>query len=218
MAAVGSWISVAYPMDDFSGQPRIGPALERLAAGDDAARDELIAWATDRMRSIAHRMLRTFPTVSRWEQTDDVVQNAALRLDRALRDTVPANSGGLVGLAATQVRRELLDMAKKYRGPESYAANHETNYQRLDGELRAKVEDAAQAPEVPADLDRWTRLHTLAAELPEEERDVFQMCWYLGLKQDEIAQQLGCSVRTVKRRWEAAKQTLAAAMPGGSPD
>lgn len=205
-------------MDDSPGETRIGPALERLAVGDDAARDELIAWATDRMRSIAHRMLRTFPAVSRWEQTDDVVQNAALRLDRALRDTVPANSGGLVGLAATQVRRELLDMAKKYRGPESYAANHETNYQRLDGELRAKVEDAVQAPETSADLERWTRLHTLAAELPQEERDVFQMCWYLGLKQDEIAQQLGCSVRTVKRRWEAAKQTLAAAMPGGSPE
>jgi RNA polymerase sigma factor (sigma-70 family) len=218
MAAVGSWISVVNPMDESPGQTRIGLALERLAAGDDSAREELIAWATDRMRSITHRMLRTFPTVSRWEQTDDVVQNAALRLDRALRDIVPVNCGGLVGLAATQVRRELLDMAKKYRGPESYAANHETNYQRLDGELRAKVEDAAQAPEFPADLDRWTRLHTLASELPQEERDVFQMCWYLGLKQDEIAQQLGCSVRTVKRRWESAKQTLAAAMPGGSPD
>ena len=205
-------------MDDSPGQTRIGLALERLAAGDASATEDLIAWATERMREISHRMLRTFPTVSRWEQTNDVVQNAALRLDRALRDTVPTSAGGLVGLAATKIRRELLDMAKKYRGPESFAAHHETNYQRLDGEMRGKVEDAAQAPESPADFDRWTRLHTLAAELPQEERDVFQMCWYLGLKQDEIAQQLGCSVRTVKRRWEVAKQMLAEAMPGERPE
>jgi RNA polymerase sigma-70 factor (ECF subfamily) len=197
---------------------RVGDCLARLRAGDSKAREELIVFACERMRGIAHRMLRTFPIVRRWEETADVVQNAALRLDRALRETIPNEPRGLVGLAATQVRRELLDLAKKHRGPESYGANHETNYQRLDGELRAKVEDAAQAPAAPADLDRWTRLHTLAAELPQEERDVFQMAWYLGLKQDEIAQQLGCSVRTVKRRWEAAKQWLVLAIPEGRPE
>lgn len=205
-------------MDASPGDTRISAALKRLAAGDAGAREDLIAWASERMREIAHRMLRTFPTVSRWEETDDVVQNALLRLDRALRSIVPTDARGLVGLAATQVRRELLDLAKKHRGPESYAANHETNYQRLDGELRAKVDDAAQDREGAEDMDRWTRLHTVAGELPEEERDVFHMCWYLGLKQEEIATLLGCSVRTVKRRWEAAKQALAEAVPGGRPE
>jgi RNA polymerase sigma-70 factor (ECF subfamily) len=163
-------------------------------------------------------MLRTFPTVRRWEETDDVVQNAALRLDRALRETIPSEPRGLVGLAATQVRRELLDLAKKHRGPESYGANHETNYQRKDGELRAKVEDAADLREPDEQLERWTRLHTSADRLPEDEREVFQMCWYLGLKQEEIAGLLGCSIRTVKRRWEAAKTMLKSEMPGGRPD
>jgi len=206
-------------MDDFEGEKtRIGLALERLAAGDAAAREEVIAWAAEQMQEIAHRMLRTFPTVSRWEETADVVQNAAVRLDRALRQTIPGNSGGLVGLAATQVRRELLDLAKKHRGPESYAANHETNYQRLDGELRAKVDAVAQHVE-PADfLECWTRLHTMAGELPEEESRVFHLCWYLGLKQEEIARELGCSLRTVKRRWEAARKRLIASMPEGRPE
>jgi len=206
------------PMDESPGQTRIGLALERLAAGDASAREELIGCAAEQMQKIAHRMLRTFPVVSRWEQTCDVVQNAAIRLDRALRNTVPTDARGLIGLAATQVRRELLDMAKKYRGPESYAANHETNYQRLDGELRAKVDDAEYQPESADDLDRWTRLHIAAEELTEDEREVFHMRVYLDLQHKEIASVLGCSLRTVKRRWEAAKQTLAAAMPGGSPD
>lgn len=202
-------------MDDNEGpKTRISAALERLAAGDVAAREEVFAWARERMQGIAHRMLRTFPTVNRWEQTDDVVQNAVLRLWRALQHTAPATSRGFVGLAATQVRRELLDLAKKFRGPESYAANHETNYQRLDGELRAKVDDV---PEPAESLERWTRLHTAAGELPEEEREVFHLCWYMGLKQAEIARQLGCSVRTVKRRWESARERLASAMPGERP-
>jgi RNA polymerase sigma factor (sigma-70 family) len=203
------------PQDDW----QIGESLRRLGTAQDAAaREDLIAWASERMRDVAHRMLRTFPTVRRWDETDDIVQNAALRLDRALRQTVPADARGLVGLAATQVRRELLDLAKKHRGPGSYGANHETNYQRIDGELKAKVEDAAEQREPDDKLDRWTRLHTAADELPEEEREVFHMCWYLGLKQEEIARLLDCSLRTVKRRWEAAKEQLAAAMPGERPE
>jgi RNA polymerase sigma factor (sigma-70 family) len=204
-------------MDHPEGETRVGRALQRLAAGDADVREDVISWACERMCEIAHRMLPAFPAVARWEQTDDVVQNAALRLDRALRDIVPADARGLVGLAATQVRRELLDLARKYRGPESYGANHETNYQRLDGELRAKVDDAVLPVESDDILDRWTRLHNAAGELPEEEREVFHLCWYLGLKQDEIAGVLGCSGRTVKRRWETAKQLLAAAMPGEKP-
>jgi RNA polymerase sigma factor (sigma-70 family) len=193
-------------------------ALERLGQGDHRAREVLIAWASGRMRDIAHRMLRTFPSVRRWEETDDVVQNCAIRLERALRQTVPLDARGLLGLTATQVRRELLDLAKKYRGPESLGANQETNFQRVDGELLAKV-DGAAADEVPPDqLERWSQLHALAEELPEEEREVFHMTWYLGLKQDAIAELLGCSTRTVKRRWESAKEQLAAAMPGERPE
>lgn len=206
-------------MDDPEGQKsRISAALERLAAGDVSAREEVIAWASERMREIAHRMLRTFPTVSRWEETDDVAQNAALRLDRALRQISPANSKALFGLAGLQVQRELLDLAKKFRGPESDAANHETNYRRRNGELRPKLDDAVQRVEPADNLEWWARLHTAAGQLPEEEREVFHLRWYMGLKQEEIAEVTGWSVRTVKRRWEAAKQALKAAMPEGQPE
>jgi RNA polymerase sigma factor (sigma-70 family) len=193
------------PLDD---EQQIRWTLERLGGGDASAREDLIVWACDRMREIAHRMLRTFPTVRRWDETDDVVQNAAIRLDRALRQTVPVDARGLVSLAATQVRRECLDLAKKHRGPESYSANHETNYQRADGALHAKVDDVSDDKEPLDALEKWTRLHASAEALPADEREVFHMCWYLGLKQEEIAELLGCSTRTVKRRWESAKQLL----------
>lgn len=196
----------------------LAACLERLAAGDRDARDDLIAIACERMRDIAHRMIRTFPRVRRWDETDDVVQNAALRLYKALGEVVPADTRGLMGLAAVQVRRELLDLAKKYAGPESYAANHETNYRWIDGESLANVNNAADYGETPERLARWTKLHETAASLPDEERELFHLVWYLGLKQDQAASLLGCSVRTIKRRWEAAKLLMANAMQGTSPE
>lgn len=198
--------------------PHLEACLERLAAGDAKACEDLIAIACERMRVIAHRMLRTFPTVSRWDETDDVVQNAALRLYRAIQQIHPQDARGFTGLAAIQVRRELLDLAKKHAGPESYAANHETNYHRIDGEHRAKIDAASGRGEEPERQERWTRLHDAAGALPEEERELFHLVWYLGMKQEEASRVLGCSVRTIKRRWESAKLLIAKAVKGEVPD
>ena len=57
---------------------QIQKSLDRLRA----ARDELIAVAADRLRLLTHQMLRKLPDVHRWEQTDDVMQKAVLRLCR----------------------------------------------------------------------------------------------------------------------------------------
>lgn len=206
--------------DNFSSDDdnRLAACLKQLAAGDRSAEDDLFAIACERMRGIAHRMLLTFPRVRRWDETDDIVQNAALRLYKALREIVPADTRGLTGLAAVQVRRELLDLAKKHAGPESYAANHETNYRRLDGECLAKVDDASDRGESPERLARWTHLHEAAASLPDEERELFHLVWYLGMKQAQAASLLGISVRTVKRRWEEAKRLMAIAMQDTSTE
>ena len=166
------------------------------------------------MRGLAHRMLRTFPTVRRWDETDDVIQNAAMRLYRALGDTVPRDARGFSGLTAVQIRRELLDLAKKHAGAESHAANHETNCRLVDGEYRVKIDDAQDRAEPADHLERWTRLHEAAAELPDDERELFHLVWYLGMQQQEASTLLGCSVRTVKRRWDSAKSLLAHAVSG----
>ena len=59
---------------------RIQLRLDRLRAGDASARDELLTMACERLRRLARKMLRGYPGVRRWEQTDDVLQNATLRL------------------------------------------------------------------------------------------------------------------------------------------
>lgn len=197
---------------------RITTCLARLTAGDSSAHADLIGLARERMMGIAHRMLRAFPTVQRWDQTDDVVQNASMRLERALAATTPTDVCHFIRLAAVHIRRELLDLARKYSGPESWANNHATNGGRVDERESLKVDMASDDALLNDQMARWALLHQAAATLPEEEREVFHLAWYLGLKQREIAGQLGCAVRTVKRRWESAKQLLADAMDGTPPE
>jgi RNA polymerase sigma factor (sigma-70 family) len=197
---------------------RLEACIERLGAGDLTARDDLIVFACDRMQEMAGRMLRRFPKVRRWDETGDIVQNAAIRLYKTLGSITPRSPKGFLGLASVHIRRELLDMARKHAGPESYAANHDTNYQRHDGQEWARVDEAADDEANSLDqLARWARLHESADGLPEDEKELFHLVWYLGTKQEEAARMLDCSVRTIKRRWENVKRLLAESLGDERP-
>jgi RNA polymerase sigma-70 factor (ECF subfamily) len=97
--------------------------IDRIKAGDPTAHAELLNHACERLRRLTRKMLQDFSGVRRWEGTDDVCQNALLRLHKALQ-TVPLESvEQFFRLAATQIRRELLDLARHYFGPEGPGAN-----------------------------------------------------------------------------------------------
>lgn len=178
----------------------LGMLLQRLRAGDDAARDRLIDRSCDRLRRLSRRLLRDFGRVHRYEDTDDVLQSAALRLWRALRDAPPASVPHFFRLAAVQIRRELLDLARRHRAPDGGPP---------DGA------EPATSTFAPDRLARWTEFHEAAARLPEEERAVFDLLWYQGLPQAEAAALLDISVPTLKRRWLAARLKLRASLRAG---
>ena len=182
--------------------------IDRLARGDLSAREDLVTFVCHRMEHIARKMLKRFPNVRRWDETGDVVQNATIRLYRSLGNISPRDSKGFWGLAALEIRRELIDLARKYSGPESHAANCETNVHRIDGNYRAKVIDAIAPADSHEHMTRWSALHEAAEELPEEEKELFDLIWYMGLNQKEAANILGCSLRTIKRRWSSVKEHM----------
>jgi RNA polymerase sigma factor (sigma-70 family) len=184
--------------------------LTQLRSGDESARGKILELCDVRLRELSHRLLGKFAKVRRWDDTDDVAQNAALRLYRALADTVPDSPRGLMGLMATQIQRELLDLARKHSGPMSYATNHGTNVRR-DSQGDVVLVERAQDPddadeEIP--IERWEQFHDVVERLPAEQREVFKLIWYLGLDQRGAADALGLSVRTLARRWAEARQMV----------
>lgn len=202
-------------------EPRIGALLERLADGTadaHAIRSELFDIAYARMQTLASRMIRGFPTVRRWDDTADVVQAAALRLHRALADVDLRDPRHLLRLAALQIRRELLDLARRHSSPESFAAHHETNAIVTADGVVMQVDRAADRVDETIDrLESWTRLHDAVASLPDEERELFDLVWFMGATQHDIATLSGSSPRTVRRRWDEIKRRLVTALNGDVP-
>lgn len=196
----------------------LAACLERMAAGDLTARDRIIEICAGRLRTLAHRMLSRFPNVRRWDDTDDVFQNAALRLYRTLGQMRLESPRSVLALAATQLHRELIDLARRHAGPESYAANHGTNVvpSTESTDEASRFIDRAVAPS--AGLDRWTSFHEAIEGLPEPQREIFRLVWYLGADQKTVAALVGCSERTVKSRWREAREAVRGALDSQSPD
>ena len=86
--------------------------LEQLQGGSDEAKSALLDLTCERLRRLTSRMLRNFPRLQRWSDTDEVLQAATLRLYKALSDIRPETPEQYFGLAATQIRRELLDVTR----------------------------------------------------------------------------------------------------------
>jgi RNA polymerase sigma factor (sigma-70 family) len=201
--------------DSSSNTIEVRACLARVRAGDATALNELILLASKRLEVLTHRMLRDFPRVRRWAQTDDVLQNALVRLCRALESVDPSDVRGFYALATTQIRRELIDLARHYSGPENAAAHHES--WSPDPSADRPDRDHADATHDPAALTDWSEFHAQVAALPEEEREVFGLIFYQGLTQEDAAEIVGVAVRTVQRRWQAAMLNLHRARNGELP-
>ena len=201
-------------MSDGDRTTVIQGCLDRLHAGDDSAREALLESASERLSRLARKMLKGYPGVHRWEQTDDVLQNALIRLDRALRATTPRDSAAFFRLAATQIRRELIDLARHYYGPKGLGANYGSQAGSPTSGDPAGPSDDTHDPE---GLATWSEFHARVEALPEPDRELFDMLWYQGLTHAEVARLLGVSERTISTRWVTARLRLADALGGQLP-
>jgi RNA polymerase sigma factor (sigma-70 family) len=201
-------------MEEETGSFTVQVWIDRLRGGDDSAREALLARAFDRLTRLARKMLRHYPGVGRWEQTDDVLQNALIRLDRALRSVAPSTAKDFFRLAATQIRRELIDLARRYDGPEGIGCHHSSHGGVDLPSPSGGLTDTAQDPGV---LTEWTEFHQRVEALPDDERVMFDLLWYQGLNQTEAAETLGISERTVNRHWIKARLKLCDSLGGQLP-
>src|SRR5205085_2603589 len=126
-------------------------------------------------------MLRgEFERVGRWTETADVMQGALIRLWRALETHVPSDELAFRRLVALELRRELIDLARKHFGPHGVGKNHDSACRLGDGESAPVVEPSSRSTD-PGTLAEWTDFHEQAEALPERLRDVFDLRYYHAL-------------------------------------
>lgn len=175
--------------------------IRRWQAGDVEAADALLRAVSQRLERIARKMLRGFPAVHAYTETADVLQGSVLRLLNTLRRVQPESTRHFFNLAAVHIRRELLDLARRYRRAEvvRLVAPKATG----DSAAEDLVQTARAAPE-DGDLDVWCQFHEAVDQLPADEREVMGLVFYHGWTQAQIAELFQVGERTIRRRWQSA--------------
>jgi RNA polymerase sigma-70 factor (ECF subfamily) len=191
--------------------------LDQLA--DDTPAGQAVRALLDRAVGRLHQLCaallhRSYPRLTRPPlnlQADELLGAVVERLLKALREARPGTVRQFFALANQHIRWELNDVAR-----------------RLD-EQPGAVELREGQVAAPASSDSGLtpgsrRMLEAIADLPEEEREAFDLVRIQGLTQAEAARVLGVSAGTVNRRLNRARLLLAEqladlspATPGGPP-
>jgi len=186
--------------------------LDRLRQGDKQARREFLEQVCNRLRRLAATILSgSFPNLQGRHEVDSVVHETWLRLMQAMEKADPPTVTDFFRLAAHKIRQVLLDMVERQRRidqRETFLSHGD----RADGDGRGDRSALGTQTYDGAKLAQWTEFHNKVASLEEAERTVFEMHYYLGLPQAEIARQLELHPRKVSYLWIAATEKLAGEM------
>ena len=198
-------------MSEFDHSTTVGRFLLLLQEGDDSVRAPLLAHIEDRVRRLARRLFRPERGLHGVDDTDDVVQQAMLRLDRALATVRPASVRDLFGLAALQIRRVIRDIARRVRRRQAHLPTV-----GVDALSRGQRGEPIDWEHDPAKADLMAEFHEAYEGLPSDLRVMVDLRWYNGLNRKDTAAVLGVSVATVDRRWIDARVYLQRELfPGG---
>ncbi len=189
--------------------------VQRWQAGDAQAADTLFRAVGLRLEKLTRQMLRGFPAVRACTETADVLQGSLLRLLCTLRRLQPQSTRHFFNLAAVQIRRELLDLARQFAG--ATFARPAAPQTRENG-AGAMLLPTAAAPAEDEDLDLWCRFHQAVDRLAPLEREVLGLAFYHGWTQGQIAALFQVDERTVRRRWRSACLRLHRELGGRLPE
>lgn len=179
--------------------------IDRIGRGDLQARRQLLGQAYGRMQALAATVLqRSFPNLAGRHDVDSILNESWLRLVQTLERVQPPTVADFFRLAAHKMRQVLLDLVQMER-------------RHAHGELAETASGKNSfTPAVPGDqtydparLAMWTELHNQVESLDGDERTVFEMHYYLGMPQVEIARVLELHPRKVSYLWIAATDKLA---------
>lgn len=179
--------------------------IDRLRNGDESARRLLLERAYDRLCRLAARILSgSFPVVQARHDVHTVVHETWLRLLQTLEKTHPPTVADFFHLAAHKIRQVLLDLVDRQR---NLASREAAGF--LANGSTGSIPEPSQQTYDPSRLVQWSEFHQRVEQLPDDERAVFEMHYYLELPQAEIAKTLNLHPRKVSYLWVAATERLA---------
>jgi RNA polymerase sigma-70 factor, ECF subfamily len=179
--------------------------LGEIGNGRKEAINDLLPLVYDEL----HRLARGYFRRERGEHTlqpTALVHEAYIRL---VDQRAPLESRGhFLALAATQMRRILLDYARKH-----HAA-------RRGGEgQKVLLEDTmAICQQQPVDMILLDVALDKLAALDQDQARLVELRFFGGLSVEETAEVMGTSPATVKRSWSSARAFLHREISGGSVD
>src|SRR5260221_5283838 len=130
---------------------------------------------------------------------DELLSAVVERLLKALREARPTTTRQFFALACQHIRWELNDMARRLDQRPPVAELHD--------EMIAAPSDSVSGPTADA-----SRILKAIEDLPEAEREAFDLVRIQGMSQAEAAGGLGVSPMTVNRRLHRALQQLAVSL------
>jgi RNA polymerase sigma factor (TIGR02999 family) len=170
--------------------------LEELRSGRREALDRLLPIVYEQLREIAHQRLAARSPAGTIETTA-LVHEAYLKLvDQSTAEW--RDRAHFLALASVAMRHVLIDRA---RARTASKRGGERDRVTLEDDAVAVENQAAALLEIDDALDR------LANADPRLAR-VFECRFYGGLTEEEIAEALGITVRTVERDWAKARMIL----------
>lgn len=167
-----------------------------LRKGDASAQDKLIPLVYKELRTLAGRYMRQ-ERPGHTLQPTALVHEAYIRLT-GIHDIDWQNRSHFFAVSAQLMRRILVDSARAKQA------------QKRGGEYASVTVDEALAA-APADSERLLAIDEALSRLgkldPRQAR-IVELRFFAGLTEEEIAQVLEISPRTVKRDWRVAKAWL----------
>lgn len=179
--------------------------IQRARAGDRAAFGSLFELLYPELRRIAHARLARNVRDTLMDTTA-LVHECYLKFSQAERLT-PGDRVHFLSYAATVMRSIIVDAARA-----SLAQRRGGDALHVTLDTGVADSAAAQASEHEI-LDVHAALDQLA-QLDQRLVKVVEMRYFGGMKDEEIAQVLGLTDRTVRRDWEKARLLLAHALRG----
>jgi RNA polymerase sigma-70 factor, ECF subfamily len=186
-------------------QGEVTRLLGELERGDKDAANHILPLVYDEL----HRMARSYFRRERGEHTlqpTALVHEAYIRL---VDQRAPLESRGhFMALAATQMRRILLDYARKHQAARRGAGGQKV---LLEDTMAISHQKPVDVLALDAALDKLNALDA-------DQSRVVELRFFGGLSVEETAEAMGVSPATVKRSWSSARAFLHREITGGSLD